>query len=123
RCLTGLPDGARYVALSYTWGKDHWFFTTKKDNIRSLLEPGGLRKLESDLPRSIRESIDLVQALGERYIWVDALCIIQDSKRSWALNSRVMDLVYGNAYLTICAADGDNANVGLKGLKTTPGST
>ena len=49
-------------------------------------------------------------------MWVDALCIIQKSDRSWELNSRIMNIVYGNAYFTICAADGDNANAGLKGL-------
>jgi hypothetical protein len=113
--LTSLPNGARYIALSYMWGSGR-VFTTKEENIKSLLSHGGIRKNLSALPRTIRDSIDLVRALGERYLWVDALCIIQDSKRSWTLNSRVMDLVYGNAYLTICAADGQDANAGLQGL-------
>lgn len=113
--LTSLPPGKRYVALSYVWGSGP-VFTTKESNIKSLLSHGGIRKNLSSLPRTIRDSIELVRALGERYLWVDALCIIQDSKRSWTLNSRVMDLVYGNAYLTICAADGENANAGLRGL-------
>jgi hypothetical protein len=41
---------------------------------------------------------------------------VQDSNHSWELNARQMDLVYGNATLTICAADGANANFGIIGL-------
>jgi hypothetical protein len=117
--LCKLPPGARYIALSYTWGSVIRPFQTNKDNIRSLLVSGGLRKWRSDIPRTIRDAIDLVIDLGERYLWVDSLCIIQDTDRSWALNSRVMDVVYGNAYLTICAADGDNSNAGLRGLHSS----
>ena len=114
--LTALPDGARYVALSYTWGDASRSFTTKKSNVQKLRQKNGLRAIELDLPRSIRDAIDLVRAIGERYLWIDALCIVQNSNRSWTLNSMVMDLVYGNACLTICAADGHNANSGLKAL-------
>lgn len=45
--------------------------------------------------------------MGLRYLWVDSLCIVQDSTSSWELNAKAMHLVYGNAYFTICAADGD----------------
>jgi hypothetical protein len=113
-CLTRLPENGRYIALSYTWGKDLQPFQTKKKDIKGHLAVGGMRKWISTFPRTIRDAIDLVINLGERYLWVDSLCIIQDSERSWALNSRIMDTVYGNAYLTICAADGENANAGLK---------
>jgi hypothetical protein len=123
--LTRLPPRARYIALSYTWGKVTPPFQTKTDNIRNLLVSGGLRKWMNDIPRTIRDAINLVVDLGERYLWVDSLCIIQDTDRSWALNSRVMDVVYGKAYLTICAADGNNSNAGLRGLhnSTSSGNT
>ena len=52
-----------------------------------------------------------------QYLWVDSICIVQDSTKSWELNAIAMDLVYGNAYFTICAADGDDAGAGL--LATT----
>lgn len=123
-CLTSLPPKARYVALSYTWGapkeNDPRTFVTNTSNIRDLLKPGGIRNVRGQIPRTIRDAIDLVGGLGERYLWVDALCIIQDSTRSWDLNAKVMDSVYGNAYLTICAADGDNSHAGLKRLHSPP---
>ncbi|KAF2727328.1 HET-domain-containing protein, partial [Polyplosphaeria fusca] len=89
---------------------------TTKENIKELMRHNGINEEYEKLPRTIRDSIRLVTDLGERYLWVDALCIIQNSDRSWALNSRVMNVVYGNAYFTICAADGNDANAGLQAL-------
>ncbi len=113
--LTSLPHGARYIALSYMWGVGERY-TTKLANIQIHQGYGGLEKVFAKLPRVIRDAIKLVRGLGERYIWVDSLCIVQDSARSWNLNARDMDLVYGNAHLTICAADGEGAMSGLRGL-------
>ena len=87
--LTSLPLGGRYVALSYVWGSSR-SFTAREGNFKALLRFDGFRRYLPSLPRTIRDAIELVRALGERYLWVDALCIIQDSKRSWALNSRIV---------------------------------
>lgn len=114
-CLSPLPPRMRYIALSYTWGRSR-VFTTTENNIKGLLKHGGISNIFDMLPRTIRDSIELVRNLGERYLWVDSLCIIQDNERSWALNSSVMDLVYGNAYFTICAADGHDSSAGLRAL-------
>lgn len=65
----------------------------------------------------------LVRRLGLRYLWVDSLCIVQNSKRSWNLNARKMNIIYGNAHLTICAADGSDAWLGLKALDSSGHST
>jgi hypothetical protein len=67
--------------------------------------------------------MDLVRRLGLRYLWIDSLCIIQSSKRSWGLNSRVTNLIHGNAFLTICTADGSDAWFGLKALGSSGHST
>ncbi|KAF2028211.1 HET-domain-containing protein [Setomelanomma holmii] len=61
-------------------------------------------------------AIDLVRRLGYQYLWVDALCIVQDDVTCWNLNVYQMDLIYGNAVLTICAADGPTASMGLLAL-------
>jgi hypothetical protein len=118
--LTRLPQKAKFVALSYTWGQNvEKLFKTTLKNIRELQADRGLEKVVQRLPSSITGAMKLVRELGERYFWVDSLCIVQDSTKSWELNSKVMDLVYGNAYLTICAADGDNANVGLLAMDSS----
>lgn len=108
---------APYVALSYVWGQGKPY-TTKLSNIMRHRNHGGLETFLTDLPRVIQDAIDLVRRLGMRYIWIDSLCIVQDSTRSWNLNARVMNLIYGNAILTICAADGDDSSTGLKAMHT-----
>ncbi|KAF4627371.1 hypothetical protein G7Y89_g10785 [Cudoniella acicularis] len=107
-----------YVALSYVWGTRK-NFTTDTSNIRVHQQQGSLETFLEEIPRVIRDAMSLVRRLGLRYLWVDSLCIVQNSKRSWNLNSRVMNLIYGNAFLTICAADGNDAWFGLKALDSS----
>ncbi|KAK2024230.1 HET-domain-containing protein [Colletotrichum zoysiae] len=98
-----------YVALSYVWGADPTAYTTRTENVMLHRTHGGLEEVLQKLPTAIRDAVDLTRRLGFRYIWVDRLCIVQNSARSWKLNAYNMDLIYGNAALTICAADGDAA--------------
>ncbi len=107
-----------YIALSYVWGKGKPY-TTKLSNIMLHRNHGGLESSLKELPRVFHDAFNLTRCLGVRYIWIDSLCIVQDSSRSWGLNSRVMDLIYGNALLTICAADGVDSSTGLKAMHPT----
>ncbi|UKZ83903.1 hypothetical protein TrVFT333_011718 [Trichoderma virens FT-333] len=104
-----------YATVSYVWGKirDH---RTTLSNIQDRLKSGGLAQTIDELPIALKQSINLINDLGIRYIWIDSLCIIQDSSHSWNLNSRTMHLIYGNSTLTICAADGASAEVGLMAI-------
>ena len=120
----GSPGGARslitydpYVALSHVWGEQRSCVTTL-ENIMLHRSHGGLERILAALPTShaFRDAIDVVRGLGIQYLWIDSLCIIQDSTRSWNLNSRVMDLIYGHAKLTICAADGSDSSAGLRAM-------
>ncbi|KAI4649056.1 uncharacterized protein J4E78_008574 [Alternaria triticimaculans] len=98
-----------YAAVSYVWGDTgRMDYRTKISNIQSRRKSGGLAATIRKLPKALVQSIRLVHDLGIRYAWIDALCIVQDSSHSWSLNSRAMHLIYGNATLTICAADGDS---------------
>lgn len=115
--LCRLPDWqTRYVALSYVWGQgvQSRAHRTQRDNVVKRTSDGGIE--ERDLPKTIKDAIQLTRDLGLRYIWIDSLCIVQDSISSFRLNAENMDLIYGNAYLTICAADGKDANEGLVAL-------
>jgi len=111
----------KFVALSYVWG--HHEDTTKvyatfKSNTTLHLKHGGLEPELEKLPKAIRNAFTLVQRLGLRYLWVDRLCIVQDSIRSWRLNAAAMNQIYGQAYLTICAADGSDADTGLLAMES-----
>lgn len=57
-----------------------------------------------------------VQKVGLRFLWVDALCIIQDDESEKARLVHGMDRVYENAVLTIIATTGEDADAGLPGI-------
>ncbi|KAG2753386.1 HET-domain-containing protein [Suillus brevipes Sb2] len=109
------PSGCRYVALSYIWGGIGAEYWTTKDNIAERGTPGGLNTAK--LPDTITDSILFVRQLGERYIWIDALCIIQDNPQDKFAQVHEMDLVYGLSYLTIIAAGGTTARDPLPGCR------
>ena len=92
--LVRLPPHKRYVALSYTWGGE-LPYRALRENVRKMQEPRGIKKIFGKLPKTLQDSIDLVRDLGERFLWVDSICIVQNSPKSWELNASVMDLVYG----------------------------
>ncbi len=72
----------RYVALSHVWGGMLPIRTTTA-NIKAHQE--GI--LLSALPRMFQDAIKVTRALGIRYIWIDSLCIIQDSKSDWEIEA------------------------------------
>lgn len=71
------------------------------------------------MPQTLQDAIKITRLLGVRYIWIDALCIIQDSREDWKRESQVMNLVYGNAYLVVAALTSSNAFDGF--LHRRPG--
>lgn len=60
---------------------------------------------ESDLMPLVRDTIKVCQSLGIAYLWVDALCILQDSLQDLEIESMAMAEIYAGASLTICLLD------------------
>lgn len=106
---------SRYVALSYVWASSPSLKSTKK-NIHRLQEDGAVRELWGELPQAIKDAIELTDALGETYLWVDALCIIQDDNRSKAVYIARMNQIYGNAHITLVTLNGPSAESALLGV-------
>ncbi|CZR58734.1 uncharacterized protein PAC_08626 [Phialocephala subalpina] len=98
----------KYTTLSYCWGEAQNFIL-KIENLESLKE----RLPWNELPLTIQDAITLTRGLGIRYIWIDALCIIQDSREDWEAESVKMAEIYGGSFLTIAAALGPNVHYGL----------
>lgn len=113
KCLVETYQNVRYVALSYVWGAVATVRLTTM-NKAQMQTPYILSKLE--LPTTIWDAIDLVQGCGERYLWVDSLCIVQNDPMDLEGGTQVMDLVYERAVFTIVAACGSDAGYGLPGL-------
>ena len=114
----------KYIALSYVWGQIKQWRAINKDHVRCARkhecgsEDGFVIQLDrSTLPRTIQDAMLLVETIGERYLWVDALCIVQDDEIELRNTLKHMNTIYRNAYLTIIDADGTNADSGLPGLR------
>jgi hypothetical protein len=113
-----------YLTLSYVWGTEDMerktgmspVVTNRKDI--QIDESGEeCTPLPKLLPQTIEDAIWLTHALGFRYLWVDALCIIQDDiLEDKRLHLSRMDAVYNCSTLTIAAASGSHANSGLPGI-------
>ncbi|PPQ68541.1 hypothetical protein CVT26_003350 [Gymnopilus dilepis] len=122
-CIVPAPNNCTYVGLSYVWGNidPSAILRLLKSNLEDLGRPGSLvRKDNFDrIPKTIQDALQVVRELHLRYLWTDSLCIIQDDdgERGSKFDAiSKMDLVYGAAYLTIVAAGGADANVGLPGV-------
>jgi hypothetical protein len=72
--------------------------------------------LPQKLPQTIEDAIHLCRLLEERYIWVDSLCIVQDSAEDKKTQMEYMDAIYNSAFVTIVAAFGTGADDGLAGI-------
>ena len=110
----------RYFTLSYVWGSAMTEYTKTlpwhKPGVPAQSH-GPLKVPErARLPRTLREAMDLVLSLGERYLWVDALCIDQNNLQEKSRAIHGMAETYQSAYATIVAACGADADRGLAGL-------
>ncbi|KAK0113949.1 hypothetical protein ONS96_014798 [Cadophora gregata f. sp. sojae] len=90
---------APYVALSHCWGP--------KPLIRLL--DSNIEEMQKNVPwnklsKTFQDSITIAWKLGFRYIWIDALCILQDSRNDWEYHASKMAQVFAEAQLTISAS-------------------
>lgn len=104
-----------YVTLSYCWGKDQRC-KLLKSNIKDWMKPKGL-PIEK-MHKTIRDAITLAQELGIRYLWVDALCIVQDDKSVQADQISQMHRVYTSSWFTIMATEGADCDAGIPGVSS-----
>lgn len=110
--LRETDDGevGRYIALSYCWGTDtQYHFKTTQGNLDEHKQ--GINF--DTLPLTQREAILASLFLGIRYLWIDAMCIIQDSAADWEVEAAGMRSVYSNAVLTLAATFSHGPKDGL----------
>jgi hypothetical protein len=104
----------RYISLSHCWG---YPVSAKLEAVKSTLANyeshmhSGI--LWNALPHTFQDAIVVAHQLGVEYIWIDSLCIVQDSPEDWAFEASQMATIYANSLLTIAASAGLNSNAGL----------
>ncbi|CAN9178114.1 unnamed protein product [Alternaria alternata] len=111
-CIVEGDIADRYLTLSYVWGGVQTLQATTA-NIEQLRQSGSLSRNEVVLPKTIRQAIDVTRLLGERYIWIDQVSILQDDDEHKHSQIQHMAEIYANSYLTLVAVTGDTAVFGL----------
>ncbi|KAI0376800.1 heterokaryon incompatibility protein-domain-containing protein [Hypomontagnella monticulosa] len=97
-----------YSTLSHRWG-DQKFLTLTTRNESSLEE--GIPT--SSLPQTFQDAIEVTKSVGLRYLWIDSLCIQQDSESDWREQSAKMGSIYRNCHFNIAATAASSDGVGL----------
>jgi hypothetical protein len=106
-----------YATMSHCWGpKEFPPLMTTRENFEQHKE--GLSLV--DLPASFHDAMILTRLLGLRYLWIDSLCIIQDSLADWAEQSILMASIYGQGHINISAAAARNSHEGILKPRPTP---
>ncbi|KAK7528610.1 heterokaryon incompatibility protein-domain-containing protein, partial [Phyllosticta citriasiana] len=85
-----------YATLSYCWGQSSKFLASRS-NMSSLRQ--GVNPLL--LPKTFQDAIMIVRTLGRRYLWIDALCILQDDPQDVEREVANMASIYRKALVTI----------------------
>lgn len=103
-----MPLSTPYATLSHCWGSGV-IFTLLKANLEELSQEIPI----GQLPKVFQDAMHVSIEMDVCYIWIDSLCIIQDSKEDWMHESKRMGEVYLYAEFNIAA---DGYGDGLPGL-------
>lgn len=112
RCITVGPENCQYIALSYVWGTVNQPILTM-DMLDKLTEDCGLDIIWTHMPQTVKDAVMFCESIGERYLWIDALCIIQDYPRDMRLSILRMRQIYAGAKCTISATSTNTAETGI----------
>ncbi|KAJ9644074.1 hypothetical protein H2199_003942 [Coniosporium tulheliwenetii] len=105
--LDGEPRTGHYAALSHCWGPKQ-LLTTTQATFRSRIDGIAFE----DLPRTFQDAVTVTRTLCLRYIWIDSLCIVQDSHQDWLTESAKMGTVYQDASIVIAASGASEGSEG-----------
>ena len=97
----------QYLALSHCWGKAKIPALTML-NLHTMMAKIDLERL----PKTLQDAILVTRRLQYRYLWIDSLCVLQDSMEDWEKEAATMSDVYNNAVLIIMASWGKDGSTG-----------
>ncbi|KAF2018877.1 HET-domain-containing protein [Aaosphaeria arxii CBS 175.79] len=102
------PASIPYVTLSHCWGSIPIFTLTSTSHHE--LQSGVQM---SRLSKTFQDALAVTRALGYQFMWIDSLCIIQDSMDDWNHEAPLMQNVYRGAVFNIAATASANGDGGL----------
>lgn len=104
---TDMAPMVRYLTLSHCWGQ-HTPLKLLQRNLASFKEHIDINQLSA----VFQSSFQVAKHFGVRYIWIDSLCIIQDSKADWERESAKMSEIYAGSVCNLAAtarSDGEES--------------
>ncbi|KAF2655302.1 HET-domain-containing protein [Lophiostoma macrostomum CBS 122681] len=111
---TEAPPSGPYVSLSHRWGGAR-FITLTTENIGSMRS--GI--VFSELSKTFQDAVMATLQMDCFYLWIDSLCIIQDSEDDWLHEASTMKDVYSNSLFTISATNPRAVDEGLSSVRAT----
>ncbi|KAK0100158.1 hypothetical protein ONS95_008497 [Cadophora gregata] len=107
---TQAGTSTHFIALSYRWGTvpphEHLVTNSKVSSDHHEAIPG-------PLPQTLADAVEITRGLGIRYLWIDALCIVQGVDGDFAQEADRMDTVFSSAYCVIAATSADGSSSGF----------
>ena len=101
------PREGEYMTLSHCWGAAQ-FITLRKINIEELRQGIPLTKP----PRTFQDAVAVTRLFKARHLWIDPLCILQDSNEDWLKQSATMKDIYRHSMMNISATGAAESTVG-----------
>lgn len=105
-----------YLILSYAWGPAANFAKTTASNVEAMNQSLPWNRL----PKTAQDAILFTRKLGVRYLWIDALCILQNEgeddmkhRKDWSYEAERFGHYYQNALITISATGAVSSHEGL----------
>ena len=106
----GPDDHIPYTTLSHCWGAaGSGPLTTTLANFASRKE----RIRFNELPLTFQDAVITTRKLKIPYLWIDSLCIIQDSPSDWENEAARMAIVYAGSACTLSALSSEHSNGGF----------
>jgi hypothetical protein len=105
---SAFTEKVEYLTLSHCWGQ----YVPKKllkQNLTSMERS----ILLDELSPTFRDALYATRQLGRRYIWIDSLCIIQNSEEDWQSESALMGHIYSDSYCNLAASASRDGSEGL----------
>jgi hypothetical protein len=109
RLYVSAGEIATYACLSHCWGDDPLSLLRTTTN---TLEAFRTSIPWKDLPNTFRDAINFAYRLGLRYLWIDSLCIVQDSIIDWRHEGSLMAEIYESAHVTLAATKASDPTEG-----------
>jgi hypothetical protein len=108
RLVQSSGEKGQYAALSHCWGGP---ITPVLD--KNTMSPFQQGIALSSLPANFYDAIVITRQLSINYLWIDSLCIIQDSPQDWEMESAVMGDIYRRSLITISALSSPRSKAGI----------